>query len=240
MSETIKKLKDLGFKANHRWHEIAETVLNNPHHFDTSQTLKQIKDAINKEQKGSEGKQDPPAPAEPAETAGEAQHQQDTPAPSETAAATGDAAPADYVDIDSINSANRARMIAMMGEAGGNGGHGNDTGSEGSAPAAGERKKRVPKDPPKPEYSNMITGYLLLVIMDMLIPSAICFAYNRFTDKGKAKPIDPAKLRMEQKEIKELTPIADEVAKSIGGGMSPLTALLIGYGSMTLGKFMML
>lgn len=243
MKEKIKQLIELGFNANHRWHTVADAILENVERFDKTDTLPTIKSklsdlhqVINQRVQSAksperQGDTDTDTPdtgrerAETMETDGNSGGNSNPPA-----GAGGES------DASSVSEANRRRLMAMMSESTdtgiGTGVSGSDTDTHKTV------KKRRVSEPPKPEYANMMTGYLLLVIMDMVIPSAVTYVYNNYTDKGKKSPFNASALRMEQKEIKELTPIADEVAKLIGSNMSPVTMLLIGYGSMLVGKFM--
>jgi hypothetical protein len=90
-----------------------------------------------------------------------------------------------------------------------------------SLPTQEEAPKRV-----------LITGYMLLLVCDALIPNLIVMGLKRF----KKVTIEAKKLKLTNDERKELEPLADEVAKMMLQEANPLIVFLFVYGSMTFGK----
>lgn len=88
-----------------------------------------------------------------------------------------------------------------------------------------KKKRGRPKKQEEQEIkdSSLISGALFLLLIDLAIPSLMCFVNNQFSkDKMKAKAL---KLTKEQKE--ELSPIADEAVKQLMLKASPLTVLVV-------------
>jgi hypothetical protein len=85
-------------------------------------------------------------------------------------------------------------------------------------------KKKVEAEPEQPvEMPSMISGALLLLMIDLLIPNIIAFGNNKLS-KEKIKASD---LQLDNKQKKELEPIADEIAKTIALQGNPLTVLIV-------------
>jgi len=86
-------------------------------------------------------------------------------------------------------------------------------------------KKKVENEPEKQptEMPSMISGALLILMIDLLIPNVIALANNKFT-KDKVKASD---LQLDTKQKNELEPIADEVAKTIALQGNPMTVLVV-------------
>ena len=86
------------------------------------------------------------------------------------------------------------------------------------------RKKKEPEPEPEPQaMPPMISGALLILMIDLIIPNVIALANNKLS-KEKIKASD---LQLETKQKNELEPIADEVAKTIQSFGSPLTVLIV-------------
>jgi hypothetical protein len=75
----------------------------------------------------------------------------------------------------------------------------------------------------KIDASKYLSGALLLLLIDAIIPSALCY----LIPKGK-KLKDINTLKMTKDEIKSLEELADECIKSLNLQMSPLEAFLFG------------
>lgn len=79
------------------------------------------------------------------------------------------------------------------------------------------------------EKNNLITGYLLLLVIDLFIPSLLAFLF-------KKRGIKKEDLKLTQNEIKDLGPLADEVAKELTGKISPLTLFVLSISGVYLSK----
>lgn len=84
----------------------------------------------------------------------------------------------------------------------------------------------------KPEKLSFLNGYMLLVFSDFLFPTAINYFFKKKMKESGKKTKD---LKMTPDERKNLEEIANEAAKEISLGMSPVQMYLIGcaiiYGS---------
>ena len=104
------------------------------------------------------------------------------------------------------------------------------------APAAPPSTEQT-KQPPTPEVPGgapapapvadappfTISGHLALIVVDSLFPSALAWLLNRYGGyNGTVKKSD---LQLTEREVKDLEPIADEVAKRIMA--DPLIVLVI-------------
>jgi hypothetical protein len=76
--------------------------------------------------------------------------------------------------------------------------------------------------------TNIVTGKILLLFLDTLIPFLISFVY----DKVKGKKIPVKEIRLDKYEREDLEPLADEVAKEIDTGLTPLQTLVLSMGIM--------
>lgn len=70
--------------------------------------------------------------------------------------------------------------------------------------------------------ANVVTGYMLLIICDAVIPSFICLLANNQRKKKGKKPLEASNLKLDKREREDLEPIADEVAKTILKGVDPV------------------
>jgi len=85
--------------------------------------------------------------------------------------------------------------------------------------------KNVIEEPkPQVEINSVISGSLLILVIDLLIPNLIVFANNKMS-KDKIKVKD---LQLTAKQREELIPLADEASKKIALKADPLTTFLIG------------
>jgi hypothetical protein len=80
----------------------------------------------------------------------------------------------------------------------------------------------------EPVYNNLISGYMLLMIIDVLMPY-LSFLICKLLLK---KEIDWKKIKIGSSELKEFEPIADEVAKKISMKITPEIALTIMLGGL--------
>jgi hypothetical protein len=100
-------------------------------------------------------------------------------------------------------------------------------------PAAIERaketrgRKKKTQEPAQPEIqtSPVITGALMMMLIDLGLPHLIAFANNKLNKKGKK--IKASDLRMTEEQRKELEPVADQVAHEMMLQANPLTVLII-------------
>jgi hypothetical protein len=80
----------------------------------------------------------------------------------------------------------------------------------------------------EPVYNNLISGYMLLMIIDVLMPY-LSFLICKLLLK---KEIDWKKIKIGSNDLKEFEPIADEVAKKISMKITPEIALTIMLGGL--------
>jgi signal recognition particle GTPase len=80
----------------------------------------------------------------------------------------------------------------------------------------------------EPVYNNLISGYMLLMIIDVLMPY-LSFLICKLLLK---KEIDWKKIKIGSSDLKEFEPIADEVAKKISMKITPEIALTIMLGGL--------
>ena len=73
--------------------------------------------------------------------------------------------------------------------------------------------------------SPVITGALMMMLIDLALPQLIAFANNKLNKKGKK--IQATALQMTPEQRKELEPVADQVAKEMMIQANPLTVLII-------------
>lgn len=81
---------------------------------------------------------------------------------------------------------------------------------------------------------SLISGFMLLMVADALIPSLFSFVYS----KVKGKKIDSRKLRLSKQEREEMRELADEAAKFMLLSLNPVSQLAIVMGAMYFGKIM--
>jgi hypothetical protein len=72
--------------------------------------------------------------------------------------------------------------------------------------------------------SPVISGSLLILMVDLILPNLICFAANKMT---RGKKIKANRLQMTAKQREELEPIAEQVAKDMAMKANPMTVLII-------------
>jgi hypothetical protein len=84
--------------------------------------------------------------------------------------------------------------------------------------------------------SALISGSLMLILIDLLIPNLIAFLNNRFSKKK----IKALKLQMTDKQKEELSPVADAAAKQWMLQASPTSVLLVALLGIYGVNFMML
>lgn len=89
---------------------------------------------------------------------------------------------------------------------------------------------------PVVQVKPLISGYLLLVCINTVMPNMIVYVFGMFSKKVKG--IDPAKIKLDHQERKDLEPIADEVAKVIFAEMNPIASFLLSLSFMYGGKLM--
>ena len=78
------------------------------------------------------------------------------------------------------------------------------------------------------EQPSLVTGYMLLIICDAVIPKIVgSFIAKRTGKKAAIK-------KMDKEQIKEMQPLADAAAKKMFSGVSEVPAFFIAYGCITL------
>lgn len=88
-------------------------------------------------------------------------------------------------------------------------------------------RKRKSKFKTTVEGKEIISGFLLLLVIDIIFPNIIMFVNNKFAkEKIKSKG-----LQLTKEQRNELQPIADEVAKEIMLNASPILILTLALGS---------
>lgn len=96
------------------------------------------------------------------------------------------------------------------------------------------RKKSVSKQADEVQH---ISGYMLLLAVDLIVPTALMFLLPA---KKKGMAISPAErkasLKLTPEELNELKPFAEAAASSLNVNMSPVTLFLIFTGVMYAGK----
>lgn len=97
-------------------------------------------------------------------------------------------------------------------------------------------RKRKSKFKTTIEGKEVISGFLLLLIIDIIFPNIIMFINNRY---AKTK-IKSNQLQLSQTQRNELQPIADEVAKEIMINASPVLILILALGSIYFTNFLSL
>jgi hypothetical protein len=75
------------------------------------------------------------------------------------------------------------------------------------------------------EPAPVITGALMMMLIDLALPHLLAFANNKLNKKGKK--IKASDLQMTPEQRKELEPVADQVAKEMMIQANPLTVLII-------------
>ena len=112
--------------------------------------------------------------------------------------------------------------------------------TQAAQPATTQPATTPPAAPVKPAFdvSKIVTGALLLVIIDALFPTLILTVagffdekYKRVTKKGRNK------LRLDKEEQELLKPAADEVVKIMLANMPPEAILVLGLTAVYFSKF---
>ena len=83
---------------------------------------------------------------------------------------------------------------------------------------------------------SLISGYMLVMVCDALIPSFVTFIHSK-VKKGR-KRIDSNKLRLTSQEREEMKELSGEAAKFLLLTMNPLSQFVIVMGAMYFGKIM--
>lgn len=81
----------------------------------------------------------------------------------------------------------------------------------------------------QPEFSSFqVEGYMLLMIVDLILPTGITFVYNMF-QKDKSKRIEASDISLKEDQRTSIMPLADSAARSLSMSMNPLTAFGLVY-----------
>ena len=87
---------------------------------------------------------------------------------------------------------------------------------------AGPTDPNAPSDNPYVDISKYISGALLLMMIDFLLPTLFTFVYPKLK-----RLKDKKKLKMTKDERKELEPIADECIKQVAMKLAPMEAMAL-------------
>lgn len=105
-----------------------------------------------------------------------------------------------------------------------------------------EAKESAPTTPAQSEqgkFKVQVSGYMLLIVTDIFIPSLITYFVHRYKPETK-KTFKTSDIKMTDDEKKELEELADEVARELFGKIEPLPAFLLSisilYGAKTIDK----
>lgn len=102
----------------------------------------------------------------------------------------------------------------------------------------GTQTQQAPQNEVKIDMSKFVSGALLLIVMDAILPGVICLALS-FADR-KYKYLDKRKVRLTREEKEELEPFADEVVKVIFLKVNPVIGFFVVSGILYGSKFMFL
>lgn len=94
---------------------------------------------------------------------------------------------------------------------------------EGEAAQLGAKYREAPANPgtaPQPGAPSMISGYLLLLLVDAIVPEVIAFVMRRW---GKRPDVKGSQMRLNDDERKQLEQLADAAAARLMAGMDPVT-----------------
>jgi len=80
----------------------------------------------------------------------------------------------------------------------------------------------------KSEFKNLVSGYMLLSLMDFVMPFAVIKIYGFVNKDFKKLDIKPNCLRLDVEQKEALKNSADEVAKCIFQKVDPIAAFFIG------------
>lgn len=88
-----------------------------------------------------------------------------------------------------------------------------------------------------PPKVSLVRGYMLLLVLDFVLPTAITLAMRKFGNNRWAN-LKSKDIRLSDSEFNDLEPIADEVAKDIQLNVSPMTQLMLGMAVIYSSKLM--
>lgn len=93
------------------------------------------------------------------------------------------------------------------------------------------------QEQPRQEYAVLISGYVLLTILNAIMPSLLVTLLGRFN--SKVKKVNPKNIALDKDEMEMLQPSADELVKSIFSTMSPVNQFFFAYTIITAGKLLL-
>lgn len=102
--------------------------------------------------------------------------------------------------------------------------------------SADEISTDINGNPTQVNENPIITGGLLILLIDLALPNIIAFANNKFS---KTKKIKASELQLTEEERKQLEPLAEQVAKEMSMKANPLTVLIVSLVGMYGMKLMM-
>ena len=88
-----------------------------------------------------------------------------------------------------------------------------------------------------PPRISLVRGYMLLLVLDFVLPTAITLAMKKFGGSRWAH-LKSKDIRLSDSEFNDLEPIADEVAKDIQLNVSPMMQLMLGMAVIYSSKLM--
>jgi len=95
------------------------------------------------------------------------------------------------------------------------------------------QQKKPTKKKAKFAKKTIISGYMMLLIIDLVFPNVLIFAYNRI----KGTNLSATDLMLSSDQKSELEPLADEAAKSLSMEVNPMTLFLISMGTFYAANF---
>lgn len=93
------------------------------------------------------------------------------------------------------------------------------------------------QEQPKQEYAVLISGYVLLTVLNAIMPSLLVTLLGRFN--SKVKKVNPKNIALDKDEMEMLQPSADELVKTIFSTMSPVNQFFFAYIIITSGKLLL-
>ena len=92
-------------------------------------------------------------------------------------------------------------------------------------PKQEEQKQTEPKPEPVQQVKPMISGYLLLIVIDTIAPGVVITVIGWV--KKDVRDIKAEEIRLTDKQLQTLTPLADQVADIVFAKMHPINAFFI-------------
>lgn len=97
-----------------------------------------------------------------------------------------------------------------------------------------EQNPQQPQQTQEPQASAKITGYMLLLVVDIIVPGMLIFIWKKARGK-KAENIQKSDIQLTHDEKNDLKELADQAAQQLSISMNPIAAfsitVLFMYGS---------